>query len=392
MRRSSFIGSFPAICRPSIRRNAVSLALPASIRRSRIDAHVTSACEQPCTWTLWIALCRRIHYARLRSRKIRWKRFGPVLSFPPRPRSCRGPAPHHRTRHGDRDIRTSRHLVDIGPSRTGSPTTGRRPARRHRPASCEDSASQGQSRRSSPGLGREELDTLARKAWRETGRVLGEFPDLGTICGSEADERLEIVEEYDMDALRRGERQAILVSGHFANWELAAGCSRKAGFALDVIYSPQANEAVDAMIQHHREALGVGLIPRQQAARAMLRSLAKKRNFGILLDQRYDDGEPVPFFGHDTPSGIAAATLAIRQKVDYVPVRVERLKDAHFRITFHEAIEPDPEIADPRECAIDMTRRAYGLFEEWIRARPESWLCLKRRWPRKVYRALDIAI
>lgn len=243
-----------------------------------------------------------------------------------------------------------------------------------------------------PNLGEHDLDDLTKRAWRETGRVMGEFPNFGTICVDEAADRLEIIEQYDMEPLRRGERQAILVSGHFANWELAAGCSRKVGFPLDVLYSPQANEDVDTMIRHHRQALGVGLIPRQQAARAILRSLAARRNFGVLLDQRYDDGEPVPFFGHDTPSGIAPAMLAIRQGVDYVPVRIERKKDAHFRVTFLDAIKPDPALDSPREQAIEMTRTAYALFETWITEKPESWLCLKRRWPRHVYRLRGIDI
>ena len=243
-----------------------------------------------------------------------------------------------------------------------------------------------------PGLDKERRHDLVRAAWREIGRVMGEFPRLETICGAEADRRLEIVEHYDLEAARKGERPAIFVSGHFANWELAAGCSRKERFPLSVVYSPQGNPVVDAMIQGHREALGVGLVPRQQAGRGMLRALKRGHSFGVLLDQRYDEGAPVPFFGHDTPSGIAAAQLAIKLGVDYVPVRIERLHKANFRITFCEAIAPDPNIDDPRDQAVDMTRRAYALFEDWIRERPEQWLCLKRRWPREVYRELGIAI
>ena len=243
-----------------------------------------------------------------------------------------------------------------------------------------------------PELGEAELRPLVRDAWRETGRVLGEFPRLGTICKDEAEERLEIVQHYDMGPVSRGERHAIFVSGHFANWELAAGCSQLVRFPLSVLYSPQGNSVADAMVQKHRRALGVGLVPRQQAARGMMRAIRGGQNFGVLLDQRYDDGVPVPFFGHETPSGIAAAQLAAKLGVDYVPVRIERLSGARFRITFHEAIPPDPSLPDTQSRAVDMTRRAYALFEEWIRERPDQWLCLKRRWPREVYRRLGMSI
>ena len=31
-----------------------------------------------------------------------------------------------------------------------------------------------------------------------------------------------------------------------------------------------------------------------------------------------------------------------------------------------------------------MTRDLNRLFEQWIRERPEQWLCLKRAWPKAV--------
>ncbi|MCB2053122.1 MAG: lysophospholipid acyltransferase family protein [Geminicoccaceae bacterium] len=231
---------------------------------------------------------------------------------------------------------------------------------------------------------------LVRAAWGEIGRVIGEIPSLGVLSGAEAAARFEVIEHYDMDAVRRGERRAVFVSGHFANWELAAGCSHHVGFPLAVVYSPQANTGIDAALQAHREGLGVEMIQRQNAARGMLRAIQRGLNVGVLLDQRYDEGEPVPFFGHPTPSGLAPAMLALKLGIDYVPMRVERLNKARFRFTFHDAVEPDPGKGDARAQALDMTARAYAHFEQWIRERPEQWLCLKRRWPRKVYEQLGL--
>ena len=119
-------------------------------------------------------------------------------------------------------------------------------------------------------------------------------------------------------------------------------------------------------------------------------SVAVGGGVGVLLDQRYDEGEPVPFFGHPTPSGLAPAMLALKLGIDYVPMRVERLNKARFRFTFHDAVEPDPGKGDARAQALDMTARAHAHFEQWIRERPEQWLCLKRRWPRKVYEQLGL--
>ena len=233
-----------------------------------------------------------------------------------------------------------------------------------------------------PHLDTAGAEALAAEVWGQIGRVLAEYPHLETICGAESERRIEVVEHYDMEPIRSGERRAIFVSAHTANWELAAGAARSARFRLSVIYSPQTNPLIEETLQRQREALGCNFIERRHGARGILRAVEGGANVGVLLDQRYDEGVPIPFFGRPTPSGIGAAALAIKLGVDYVPVEIERLEGAHFRITFHEALAPDPTLAGRQEQAIDLTARAYRLFERWISARPEQWLCLKRRWPK----------
>ena len=48
----------------------------------------------------------------------------------------------------------------------------------------------------------------------------------------------------------------------------------------------------------------------------------------------------------------------------------------------HEPIRPDPGLASDKERAVQMMRELNRLFEQWIRERPEQWLCIKRAWPR----------
>jgi KDO2-lipid IV(A) lauroyltransferase len=42
---------------------------------------------------------------------------------------------------------------------------------------------------------------------------------------------------------------------------------------------------------------------------------------------------------------------------------------------------PVPE-AKLAEQAGALTRQINAYFEEWIRAVPDHWMCLKRRWPK----------
>ncbi|MGI9504466.1 MAG: lysophospholipid acyltransferase family protein, partial [Geminicoccaceae bacterium] len=89
----------------------------------------------------------------------------------------------------------------------------------------------------------------------------------------------------------------------------------------------------------------------------------------------------MPFFSVDTVTSTVAARLALKTCAAFVPVRIERLPNVRFRITLYEPITPDPTLTDSREAARDMTLSANRHFEDWIRGRPEQWLCTGKRWP-----------
>ncbi|MFO1070108.1 MAG: lysophospholipid acyltransferase family protein [Geminicoccaceae bacterium] len=233
-----------------------------------------------------------------------------------------------------------------------------------------------------PGWSDDRLETTARDSWGQFGRVLAEYPHLEAICRQGAGERIELVTHLDLEPVQRGERPCVFVSAHLGNWELAGAMGMRAGVPLSVIYSPQKNPAIDAELQRRRQALGCEFIDKTSKATVLVGALRRGRSLGIVIDQRFDESDSVPFFEHDAPAPIAPATLAARLGVPFVPVRVERLDPGcRFRITVEAPIEPDPAAGDAREIARDMTARAYARFEAWIRERPAQWLCTKRRWP-----------
>jgi Kdo2-lipid IVA lauroyltransferase/acyltransferase len=100
------------------------------------------------------------------------------------------------------------------------------------------------------------------------------------------------------------------------------------------------------------------------------------------MDRRVDDGKPIQFFGRDKPSTILPAKLALKFKCDLVPVQVERLQDAHFRVTFHSPVRPRDTSVSETAQAIDMIQQVHHQFENWIREQPEDWFCSKRLWPK----------
>ncbi len=227
-----------------------------------------------------------------------------------------------------------------------------------------------------------EVNELAREVWGNVGAVLAEYPHLGTIRHNRDRLRIETVIKSDTGALRGTGKPAVFVTGHLGNWELSAAVAVDLGASLSVIHTDQDNPLVHGMIQRKRQALGCGFISKEAGLRPIMRLLENGVSVGLLPDVKIPSGELVPFFGKDAYTTINPAKLALKFGCDLIPVQVERLQGARFRMTFHEPIRPDDPEADRNTQALQMTRKVNECFESWIRNRPVDWWCPKNRWPK----------
>jgi KDO2-lipid IV(A) lauroyltransferase len=230
-----------------------------------------------------------------------------------------------------------------------------------------------------PELSAARRNDLAREIWGNLGAVLAELPHLRSIAAA-----IEHHVKFDscVHAVLEPGRPIVFVTAHVGSWDLAPLAAKEFGVPLTVIFTPESNPFLDRFIQRFREPLGCTLLDRHQSLRPLMRELAAGRAVGIVADHRVDDGEPIPFFGVPTLTTLVPAKLALRYDCELVPLRVERLRDAHFRVSISEPIRPADPSASPREQARQMTRDMNARFEQWIRARPEQWVCTARRWPK----------
>ena len=239
-----------------------------------------------------------------------------------------------------------------------------------------------------PQLSRAETQRLAVAVWGNVGAVAAEFAQLHKLTdpGHNAG-RVEIV-----GADPRGQGPAVatpcvFVTAHLANWELAAYVAQQLTGALDVVYTPQDNPYLDRMIQQRRRALGCGFIGKVNAVRAMLKSLKDGRSVGLLVDTRVDEAPLQPFFEVDASVTTAPAWLALKTGCPIVPIQVERLRDARFRVILHPALRVERQEGETAEQAVARAMRTVTLtVESWIRAHPGDWMCTKRRWPKELMR------
>jgi KDO2-lipid IV(A) lauroyltransferase len=230
--------------------------------------------------------------------------------------------------------------------------------------------------RAFPEKGAAELEKIVTGMWENIGRVIGEYPHLSRLW-----RRVELEGKEFLSTAAGSGKSAIFCGGHFANWEINAIAAKNAGIDLHLVYRRPNNPYVDGLLRHVRSSGVSGHIAKgAEGARAMLSVLKKNGSLGILADQKLNEGIPVPFFGREAMTATAIAAFALKFDCPVYPVRIERRKGAHFKMTVFPALnlpQTGDKEKDTRAMLVEMNR----LFEEWIRARPEQWLWIHRRWP-----------
>ncbi len=240
-------------------------------------------------------------------------------------------------------------------------------------------------RRALPDLDRPARKRIIHAVWDNLGRTIAELPHLPRLVRTESGPGWEVEGEENVLALIRAGQPGLFFSGHFGNWEVLLPAAAKVGIKVSGIYRAASNPAADAIVTATRqEALGPGvsMFPKGAAgARAALSHLRQGGSLGLLIDQKMNDGVPVPFFGRPAMTAPATAQFALRFGLPLVPGRVDRIGPARFRVVCEPPLAAD--LTGERARDIDTLLVAMNAtLERWIRADPSSWLWLHRRWPK----------
>ena len=227
----------------------------------------------------------------------------------------------------------------------------------------------------------EARERIVRGMWDNLGRVIAEYPHLGKFRLFAKNGRIEVIDGAKVLSARVPDRRYLFFSAHCGNWEIMARALTQTGFDVAGIYRAPNNPIIDRLLVWLRGRGGGELIPKGAvAARAAFAALRSGRELGMLIDQKMNDGIPVPFFGRDAMTAPALAHLALRYDGIVVPVRIVRLKGAHFRIISEPALEL-PRSGDEAADRLELMTRVNAVVERWVREHPEQWLWVHRRWP-----------
>ncbi|MFM8410321.1 MAG: lysophospholipid acyltransferase family protein [Alphaproteobacteria bacterium] len=223
-----------------------------------------------------------------------------------------------------------------------------------------------------------------REVFRNLGRMAAEVAWFDDLRPGNVRERVHFCSDADEHAWREyaaSGRPGILVSGHFGNWELLAQAAGLIGTPIHIVHRPLRNPLLDDLLNRVRSRAGTDVIYKHAAAREILRLLQAGETVAIPIDQHATGGQgvPVPFFGRPAKTTLGPARFAARQKIPLLLAVLVR-RGSSLQHDVHLAPLIDPPTGRDEAALVETMTRVNLAFEEVVRAHPEQWLWVHRRW------------
>lgn len=180
---------------------------------------------------------------------------------------------------------------------------------------------------------------------------------------------------------------AIVITGHFGNWEFApiAGILNFKEFQgrLYVVRKTLGVKFLEKLLFRRYYKAGLKVISKKNSLMKVCDALDTYNAVMFVMDQhasiKAKDGIMVDFFGKPAGTFKSPATIARYTKLPVLAVRAYRQKDGIHVLQFSppfQWISKD----DPKEEVYANTRTYNQFLEQCILEYPEQWLWMHKRW------------
>ncbi len=224
---------------------------------------------------------------------------------------------------------------------------------------------------------------IAYHSYRHFALLILEFMKLSSWSPERLDRMVNLERTKEVETLLeqvKG-RSAIMVSGHFGNWEVAIAYLASRFFeGASVIQQRQKNSRIDRHVADLRRRWGIEIIYSRGAVNNALGSLKENQFVGLLCDQDAGTrGVFVPFFGRMASTPVGAGVLHLRSRAPLffgISIRAGRFQ-------YKGVVEPIEYRGDYEvntENIQKITAAFTAKLERYVRQYPEQYLWMHRRW------------
>ncbi|MBM4347336.1 MAG: hypothetical protein FJ107_04310 [Deltaproteobacteria bacterium] len=227
--------------------------------------------------------------------------------------------------------------------------------------------------------------SIARKNFQNIGMMAIEFFLIPKLDMEAYRKKVE-VEGLDkaLAVLEQG-RGALLLLGHFGNWELMVPMSRVIQRPILGIAKPlKRNRWLNRWVVQSREKIGLEMIPPVDATPKVIKALSRNYPVVVMFDQRgkRTKGVWADLFGRKVPTTAGLAVMALRSNAPVLPVFMVREGTEKHRLFIQDPLELI-RTGDFQHDVEANTQLFNNVLESIIRQYPDQWLWIHRRFERK---------
>jgi KDO2-lipid IV(A) lauroyltransferase len=180
-----------------------------------------------------------------------------------------------------------------------------------------------------------------------------------------------------------GERRALILSAHHANWEwLLLRLSTGFEVPLTAVYRQLDNERFERLALKIRQRFGCTMVRTRQLVQYLIEKRGSVRLLAMLADQspsaKNEQQVWTEFFGH--PTAFHAGPGWIAAKMGYVPffAAVRRVRRGHYAVRLVPLVE-----AGARPEPQKILQAYVQALEQHVREYPGQYLWAYNRWKRE---------
>jgi|CXWL01.1.fsa_nt_gi KDO2-lipid IV(A) lauroyltransferase len=236
-------------------------------------------------------------------------------------------------------------------------------------------------RRSFPDWSEDRVDRTARGVWIHFGGVMFDLVRILARGPGVVDALVTIEGAEHATRAHRSPHGVVLITGHFGNWETHGIIHAKHFGSIGVVARPLDNPTLDRAMTALRESAGNEVIEKEHAMIRCMRRLKAALGVAFVVDQNVQEKEGVfvNFFGRPACTTPFAAKLALKTGALVLPCRALMTPDLRYRVIYDPPIDPR-DFGTGDQAVVALTQAMMNTTEAWIRANPDQWLWMHRRW------------
>jgi KDO2-lipid IV(A) lauroyltransferase len=228
---------------------------------------------------------------------------------------------------------------------------------------------------------------IRKKNAIEMGRLLADTVRLPSLTPEWGESHVEIpaLEAYRQRLQEHASRGILIATGHLGSFELLGHAIGLRGFPLAAVARKFQSRLFDQWWTGLREARGNKILDRRGAFKEVVNCISSGMSAAILFDQNVTRNHAVfvDWFGVPAATTRSVALAALRTGAPIFVASIRYIGGDRYHVDaaecLYEDLYRDEGLSNDEKVKV-ITQRLADMYCEMIRAFPEGWFWMHRRW------------